>query len=204
MVDDRLIEIGRPSPRFMRKYGLSWFSEGDNEDYFAPELFSITEAQIEHFRAQAASLYELAIRAARHVSEQQLWTAAGIPDNAIELVEHSLRTETGLHLAGRFDFAGGLGRAPLKLLEFNADTFSLAPETATVTNRTGKRVPDTLARRIATSDTPPIRAAWGSTRPSEIPSRVRRAPSISESPGTENPNSFGSWPRITTSAIPLR
>ena len=84
----------------------------------------------------------------------------------------------------------------------SAATATIEPTTAT--NRTGKRVPDTLARRIATSDTPPIRAAWGSTRPSEIPSRVRRAPSISESPGTENPNSFGSWPRITTSAIPLR
>ncbi|MCB0579715.1 MAG: glutathionylspermidine synthase family protein [Phaeodactylibacter sp.] len=132
MVDDRLIEVGRPSPRFMRKHGLSWFSEGENEDYFAPEILSVTEAQVEHFRTQAASLYELAWRAARHVRERQLWAAAGIPDNAVELVEYSLREEAGLHLAGRFDFAGGLGRAPLKLLEFNADTFSLAPETATV------------------------------------------------------------------------
>ncbi|MCB9346304.1 MAG: glutathionylspermidine synthase family protein [Lewinellaceae bacterium] len=132
MVDERLIEIGRPSPRFMRKYGLNWFSDGDNEEYFAPELLTLREAEVEHFRVQAASLYELALRAARHVSEHQLWAAAGIPDNAVELVEHSLRRETGLHLAGRFDFAGGLGRAPLKLLEFNADTFSLAPETATV------------------------------------------------------------------------
>ena len=132
MVDDRLIEVGRPSSRFMRKYGLNWFSEGENEDYFAPELLSVTEAQVEHFRAQAASLYELALRAARHVSERQLWAAAGIPDNAVELVEYSIHKENGLHLAGRFDFAGGLGRAPLKLLEFNADTFSLAPETATV------------------------------------------------------------------------
>ena len=55
MVDDRLIEIGRPSPRFMRKYGLSWYSEGDNEDYFAPELFSITEAQEEPDRSVTIS-----------------------------------------------------------------------------------------------------------------------------------------------------
>ena len=132
MVDNRLIEAGRPAPRFLRKHGLGWFAEGDNEDYFAPELLSVTEAELEHFRAQAASLYELARRAARHVGERQRWADAGIPDNAVELVEHSLRTETELHLAGRFDFAGGLDGIPLKLLEFNADTFSLAPETATV------------------------------------------------------------------------
>ena len=84
----------------------------------------------------------------------------------------------------------------------SAATRTIEPTTAA--NRTGKRLPDTLATRIATNEAPPISTACGSTSPWPIPSRVSRAPSTSESPGTEKPNSLGSWPMITTSAIPFR
>ena len=35
------------------------------------------------------------------------------------------------HLYGRFDLSGGLDGKPIKLIEFNADTATCIPETAT-------------------------------------------------------------------------
>ena len=75
-------------------------------------------------------LYSRMLEAARWVAEQDQWEQAGIPSSAIPLVSYSLRQECDLHLLGRFDFAGGIEGVPLQLLEFNADTCSLLPETA--------------------------------------------------------------------------
>ena len=132
MVDNRLTEIGPLNLRQLRKRGLEWFAEGDNQDYFAPELLQLSDRDVSVFSQAAGELYERMLLAARKVSEKGLWEAAGIPANAIEAVEHSMRREWGHHLVGRFDFAGGLDEVPLKMLEFNADTLSLMPETLSV------------------------------------------------------------------------
>ncbi len=129
MVDERLEEIGRLRTSQLRKRGLEWFAEGDNHDYIAPELLFLNEREVARFSQPAAELYERLLLAARQVREQSLWEAAGIPPNAVEAVSHSLNREWGNQLIGRFDFAGGLDELPLKMLEFNADTLSLMPET---------------------------------------------------------------------------
>ena len=132
MVDNRLLEIGQPSARELKRKGLAWFIDGENEDYIAPEVLRLTEAEMEHFRKDANEVYDLMVEAAKYVGDHKLWAAAGIPPEAIELVEYSLKHELGSHLIGRFDYAGGLGEHPLKLLEFNADTFSLLPESTNI------------------------------------------------------------------------
>lgn len=129
MVDNRLAEIGQLSPKQLRKRGLEWFIEADNHDYLAPELIRLADHELTAFSQAAGELYELLLRAARKVGEQELWTAAGIPPNAVEAVDYSLRREWGNHLVGRFDFAGGLDEVSMKMLEFNGDTLSLMPET---------------------------------------------------------------------------
>jgi glutathionylspermidine synthase len=132
MVDNRLLEIGRPTARELKRKDLAWFIEGENEDYIAPEVLRLSEAEMEHFRKDANEVYDLMVEAAKYVGSHELWEEAGIPAVAVELVAHSLRHELGSHLIGRFDYAGGLGEQPLKLLEFNADTFSLLPESTHV------------------------------------------------------------------------
>jgi glutathionylspermidine synthase len=132
MVDNRLLEIGAPSVRELKRKGYSWFAEGDNHDYIAPELLRLAEAEMEHFRQDANRVYEIFVQAAQLVARQSLWEEAGIPKNAVPLVQYSLQHELGSHLIGRFDYAGGLGTHPLKLLEFNGDTFSLLPESTEI------------------------------------------------------------------------
>ncbi|NRA52234.1 MAG: glutathionylspermidine synthase family protein [Phaeodactylibacter sp.] len=132
MVDNRLTDIGRLNPKQLRKRGLEWFIEDDNHDYFAPELLRLSDHEISNFSQSAGELYERLLKVARIIGEKELWETAGIPPNAVEAVDYSLRREWGNHLVGRFDFAGGLDEVPLKMLEFNGDTLSLMPETQSV------------------------------------------------------------------------
>ncbi|NBC07410.1 MAG: glutathionylspermidine synthase family protein [Bacteroidetes bacterium] len=141
MVDDRLEETGPPNLKQLRKRGLEWFAEGENHDYFAPEMLYLEDRELSAYSQAAGDLYDRLLLAAKKVGEPELFKAAGIPQNAVEAVAHSLRREWGNHLVGRFDFAGGLDEVPLKMLEFNADTLSLMPETLSVQSLQFEQLP---------------------------------------------------------------
>ena len=132
MVDSRLIEVGLPSARFMKKSGLRWLIEGENEDYFAPELIEIYEPEFIRFQETGRELYKMMLETAEAVVNQMGVKVLGIPESAERLIRYSMEKEQSLHLVGRFDFAKGLDDNVPLLLELNADTFSLLPETAMV------------------------------------------------------------------------
>ena len=132
MVDSRLVEIGAPSVRSFEKSGLGWFVEGENHDYIAPELLQVEESELMQFERTSQELYQLLIQTAEEVYRRDLLVDLGIPPQAKDLIGYSLREEKELHLIGRFDFAGGLNGGIPKMLEFNADTCSLIPETCLV------------------------------------------------------------------------
>ncbi|MEM8528049.1 MAG: glutathionylspermidine synthase family protein [Bacteroidota bacterium] len=132
MVDSKIEYIELPSKKWMRKQGLSYLIEGENHDYFTKEAIVLNTKEVDRFISTADSLYSQMMTAARFVADNNLWELAGIPKNAIELVRYSLQRERNLHLIGRFDFAGGLDGKSISMLEFNADTCSLMPETAHV------------------------------------------------------------------------
>lgn len=127
-----MTQTGRPALKHLVKRGLEWFGEGDNADYFAPEALRLSEAEVHAYSDAAGEVYSLLLEAVQKVAAKGLWDAAGIPPNAVAAVQHSLRHEWGNHLVGRFDFAGGLDGTPIKMLEFNGDTLSLMPETASI------------------------------------------------------------------------
>ena len=58
MVDNRLLEIGQPSARELKRKGLAWFIDGENDDYIAPEVLRLSEAEMEHFRKDANEVYD--------------------------------------------------------------------------------------------------------------------------------------------------
>ncbi|MEM9835187.1 MAG: glutathionylspermidine synthase family protein [Bacteroidota bacterium] len=132
-MDNRLV-TGKPlKSSFLRKHKLNWYASGDNDEYLAEDLLGITASEEAAFLAAAQTAYDL-LRdtAASIVGSPKLMNLCGIPPAAHDLMRWSVNHEWNDYLVGRFDFAGGLDGLPIKLIEFNADTCSLLPETTTL------------------------------------------------------------------------
>jgi glutathionylspermidine synthase len=132
LVDKLLLPAKQPSSAWMAGEGLKFLTTGENSDYFAEELVLFSAFSAQKLQDVALEGYKILLDAAYHVDKNNLWKEVGIPQNAIELVKHSLHHELNTHLIGRFDFSGGIDSDTVKILEFNADTFSLLAETCWV------------------------------------------------------------------------
>jgi glutathionylspermidine synthase len=132
LVDKLLIPAKQPSSAWMAAEGLKFLHTGENSDYFAEDLLLFSDFNAQKLQEIALEGYKILLEAAHYVAQNRLWKEAGIPQNAIQLVEYSLKNELNMHLMGRFDFSGGIDSEEIKILEFNADTFSLLAETAWV------------------------------------------------------------------------
>ncbi len=132
MVDNRLVEVRPLDMAVLKREGLTWLAEGDNKDYLSDQFLQVSAEECDDMLDATADLHQLAVTAAREVVADKLWSRMGIPEHAIPYIAFSLQHELEHHLVGRFDFAGGFDGIPLKLLEYNADTCSLMPETAIV------------------------------------------------------------------------
>ena len=136
LVDNRLVDATPPYRRsFVSKRGLEYFTTGENHDYLWPMRYCCLRS--ERGRAghaePATQLFELLRDTARRTPTGPHPTQATRPipewtPPAPGVV--GSRHEWNDYLFGRFDFAGGIDGIPLRLLEFNADTCSLLPETA--------------------------------------------------------------------------
>ena len=82
------------------------------------------------FYEASNELYDMFVEAGEYVIENDLLHDIGIPFNLQEVVKLSWESDVHWHLYGRFDFAGGLDKKPIKLLEFNADTPTSLLDTA--------------------------------------------------------------------------
>ncbi|HMX41642.1 MAG TPA: glutathionylspermidine synthase family protein, partial [Saprospiraceae bacterium] len=120
-----------PNPIF-EELGWDYFVSPEARHYLTSELVIISEAEREAFYAAGNRLYERLVAAGEHVVRHRLLHTLGIPANLHELIYRTWEDDRHLHLFGRFDFAGGIGGLPIKLLEFNADTPTSLPETAII------------------------------------------------------------------------
>jgi len=127
-VDNLLIKTSKIDGKPLKKRGLEWMVTGENHDYIADAFVKVSKSEADNLYQATESLQALAYRAMQSILRENLWKEAGIPKNARKLVEYSLHYEYGQHLISRLDFAGGFNGVPLKLLEFNADTCTLIPE----------------------------------------------------------------------------
>jgi len=105
----------------------AWFVEGENRDYISDEIMHLTSSEVSALTRAATKAHDLFTIAAEHVITNKLYAEIGIPDNMIELIEYSWNNHHE-HLLGRYDIAGGLGGAPAKVLEYNADTATMLVE----------------------------------------------------------------------------
>jgi len=102
--------------------GFTWHTDSDGTHYVADELVLISEDEAEAYYEAANTLYDMYVRAAEYVIDNDLFFDLGIPFNLIEPIKKSWENDVHWHVYGRFDFAGGVDGAPIKLIEFNADT----------------------------------------------------------------------------------
>ncbi len=132
MVDDRLWDI-RPVPDLVfQNLGLQWYNAVEQE-YLVDELLGVTPAEVEQYTAACRELYALYQATAQKIIDGRRWAEAGIPSNMAPLIELSWeRKEQHLHLYGRFDLSGVINGRPPRLIEFNADTATVLPETGLI------------------------------------------------------------------------
>lgn len=132
MVDDRLIFADEIPASHWKKSGLQWFV-GKGMDYLTDEMLGIRQEEIQAYKQACEELYILYEHAAQHVIDKRLWHRVGIPANAVRLIEYTWENRhRHMHLYGRFDLAGVIGGKQAKLIEFNADTATVMPETTIV------------------------------------------------------------------------
>ncbi len=113
--------------------GLGWYIGREAEDYLSEDLLGVQQSEIDAYAAAAEELMSMYEKATHHVLENKRFKELGIPKNARKLIRLSWeRRLEQPFLYGRFDFAGGLYGAPVKLIEFNADTATILPETVVI------------------------------------------------------------------------
>ncbi|BCX78674.1 glutathionylspermidine synthase family protein [Campylobacter sp. 19-13652] len=118
------------SKDYLESVGFYWHTDNDGSEYIADEVVEISQAQAENYYNAANELYDMYVAAAQYVIDNELFHELGIPFNLVELIKASWENDVHWHLYGRFDLAGGLDGAPIKLIEFNADTPTCLFETA--------------------------------------------------------------------------
>lgn len=116
----------------LQNAGFDWLLGENTLPYVTNEMVVVTEKEAENYYEAANELYEMFIEAAQYVIDNEKFADLGIPEELVELVKYSWENDKNWHLYGRFDLSGGLDGKPIKLIEFNADTATCIPETATV------------------------------------------------------------------------
>ncbi|MDT0632141.1 glutathionylspermidine synthase family protein [Rubrivirga sp. S365] len=126
----RLRRVGTLPAEALDAAGWSWLYDEGAADYLTDDVVVVTEAEAEALYLAGAELYDMIVQAADHVVEADRLGEMGLPDVMHDLVRQTWEDERQWHVWGRFDLAGGVGGVPIKLIEFNADTATLLPESS--------------------------------------------------------------------------
>ncbi len=114
----------------LEELGFSWHTDSDGTKYVSDALVEVTPHEAEHYYDVVNEIYDMYIKAAEYVIENDLFFEIGIPFNLVEMIKKSWENDVHWHIYGRFDLAGGIDGKPIKLIEFNADTPTALFETA--------------------------------------------------------------------------
>lgn len=116
----------------LRQIGWDWMLGTDTMPYLTNEVVRLNVNEAMGYAEAANRLFEMLVEAGQHVIDQDRFAELGISANLVDLIRHSWDDDRNILLYGRFDLAGGIDNAPVKLIEFNADTATCLPETAVV------------------------------------------------------------------------
>lgn len=113
--------------RLYAELGWDYFISEEAATYLSQELVLTSEMACRTYATTANRAFDLWVEAAQYVLDQGLLSDMGIPENLHRLIRYTWENDSHLHLLGRFDL---VGESNPKILEFNADTPTMLPETA--------------------------------------------------------------------------
>ncbi len=125
---DRQIDLDRIPENIISQRGYDYLLE---DEYVVPEGIILTQEEVNEFEKAGHTLYELFKGELREMVHTRNFDFLNLPPKMVDLIIHSFQGDHK-HLVGRFDFAGGIEGLPLKVLEFNADTPTMMPESSFV------------------------------------------------------------------------
>ena len=114
----------------LEELGFIWHTDSDGSKYLGDALVKVTHQEAENYYEAVNELYEMYVKGAEYVIENNLFFELGIPFNLVEMIKKSWENDVHWHVYGRFDLSGGIDGKPIKLIEFNADTPTSLFETA--------------------------------------------------------------------------
>ena len=128
-MEDRITELPSLPREQINREGFGWYLEGENVDYLSTDLIQISKNEIADFKKASEHCFGQYIKAFEHVRANKLYDFLEIPEAMIPIIEHSYDNGHPLILS-RFDFGGGIDGLPIKLIEINADTCTMLPESS--------------------------------------------------------------------------
>ena len=128
----KFVDIAPISQEYLEQMGFSWHKDGDGEYVVRDKFIELSSAEAEAYERAVNTLYAMYEKGAEYVIENKLFDALDIPGSLVEQICYSWENERSNHLYGRFDLSGGIDGAPIKLIEFNADTPTLLLESTVI------------------------------------------------------------------------
>ncbi len=101
------------------------------DDYLVPEGINLTMEEVLAFEKAQDEIYRIFENELEELIRTKAFGFLNLPSKMIDLIIYTFQNKHQ-HLVGRFDFAGGIDGLPIKLLEFNADTPTMIPESSFV------------------------------------------------------------------------
>ena len=118
----QLHSINPLDDKALEELGFAWHTDSDGSKYVSDKLVKISVDDAEKYYEATNEIYDMYVKSAEYVIENNLFFELGIPFNLIDAIKKSWENDVHWHIYGRFDLAGGIDNKPIKLIEFNADT----------------------------------------------------------------------------------
>lgn len=125
---DRLVDLDGIPAAIIQDYDLGYLLD---DDYLTPEALLLHQQEVTAYKDAARDVYKMYGDCLDRLIKKKRLSVLGFPQEMNELIEFSWRNKHQ-HILGRFDFAGGVDGGPIRLLEYNADTPTMVPESSVV------------------------------------------------------------------------
>jgi len=101
------------------------------DEYIVPEGIILELDEVQQFEKAQDEIYSIFQSELEEMIRNGQFGFLDLPSKMIDLIIYSYQKKHQ-HVVGRFDFAGGIDGLPIKLLEYNADTPTMIPESSFV------------------------------------------------------------------------